>query len=89
MKRMCKPEERVKIQAWLESQSTLKPQGRKRFWKRFLSKDTGCRLGPNGQAKKTFQSPHAQEEAQVAAWSRNQEEQGFELSPDDLSDEFV
>ena len=89
MKRMCKPEERVKIDAWLKSQRTLKPQGRKRFWKRFLSKDTGCRLGANGQAKKTFQSPHAEEEAQVAAWSRNQEEQGFELSPDDLSDEFV
>ena len=67
MKRMCKPEERVKIEAWLENQSTLKPQGRKRFWKRFLTKDTGCRLGANGQGKKTFQSPHAEEEAQVAA----------------------
>ena len=90
LKRICRPDEKEKLEKWKLSTSTdLKPQGAKRWWKKFISTDIGCRLGKEGQPKKTFQSPFTKEENQVKLWSRRQMEEGIDLCQQDLADEFV
>ena len=90
LKRMASSAEREKLERFLALQdSKLKPQGRSRYWRRFISQDTGCRLAKNGSVKKTFQSPLREEEAILMSWARRTSEVGDELSVYDLQDEFV
>ena len=89
MQRMCSATETAKLQTWMAlSANQRDPRGRKRFWKKFESVDTGCRLGKDGGKKKTYVSPFEAEESQLKAWARHADEQGDELSPDDLVDKF-
>ena len=99
MKRICQADERAKLAMWelnmgkteldIEGQRNKAPSGKKRRWARFCSTDTGCRLGKDGQAKKTFQSPFVEEMNRVKLWSQRQMEDGLDLNITDLSDEFI
>jgi len=92
MKRLCKQEERDKAEEWKSKRAISHPTGshaHTRFWKKFRSQDTGCRMGKDGQAKKTFQSRFINEETQVKLWSQRQMQGGFELCITDLADEFI
>jgi hypothetical protein len=92
MKRLCKQEERDKAEEWKSKRAISHPTGSHtltRFWKKFRSQDTGCRIGKDGQAKKTFQSRFINEETQVKLWSQRQMQGGFELCITDLADEFI
>jgi len=89
VKRICKPKEQENNATWLQQNKTGPSAGSLRYWKRFSSTDTGCRLGPKGQKKKTFVSRFADEEHKVKAWSQRMMEQGFELCMHDLTDEFI
>ena len=90
LKRMCKEEERAKLEVWMKAkEGKAGPCGRRRWWKRFVSEDRGIRLGQDGAKKKTFESFFQVWEKQVAAWARRELEEGWALSQQDLADEFV
>ena len=85
LKRFLKPCEREKLKIWMQ----FKPQRCRRFWKRFQSTDTGCRLGANGAKKKTKISLFKEEMDQVSQWATRQESMGHDLSEDDLLQQFI
>ena len=63
--------------------------GKKRFWKKFTSTDSGKRIAAEGEAKRTFVSPFVAEEKCLKAWAARMQELGFDLSKDELLDQFV
>ena len=89
LQRFVKCEEREKLRAFLDAhQPQRERRGRQRFWKRFESTDTGCRIAKDGGKKKTFTSPYADIYEYVKSWADRQQELGFELNQDDLVDEM-
>ena len=89
LKRLATDKEQKKLSDWYErTKNERNKQGRGRFWKRFESKDKGRRIAEGGAAKKTFESPLRPIEEQVKKWSDRELEQGYEISQQDLVDEF-
>ena len=89
LKRISTEDARAKLDSWLKSRKdNVDARGRRWHWKRFDSRDNGCRVGKDGKTKKTYESPFAAEENAVKHWTRRQEEQGLALSQQDLADEF-
>ena len=89
LQRIASSRESEKLKKWLAlNEHQGDPRGRKRFWKHFASKDTGCRFAKDGSKKKTFVSFFAAEESKLKLWARHEEQQGHALSVEDLVDEF-
>ena len=63
-------------------------QGKQRYWKRFVSQDTGCRMTKQGDKLKTKTDHYAWAEERVKQWAHTELAAGFELSQQDLLDEY-
>ena len=58
LKRMVHPNEREKLEKWSQLHARKRDPRGKKIWSCFESKDTGCRLGPEGNKKKPSR-PHS------------------------------
>ena len=65
----------------------LKP-GVKPSWKRFLSTDTGRRVGPDGGKKQNRPDLFLSRQLKIGQWARREMGQGKGVSADDLFDEY-
>ena len=88
VKQWLKPDHQRRLDLWLQGQAALRQRRSCSRWLRFKSTDTGCRMGKNGEKKKTRPDLFAVFYPGLRQWCLEQRCAGWELSGDDLLDEY-
>jgi hypothetical protein len=64
-------------------------RGVKPTWSRYVSRDKGLRVAPDGEKKKTRPDHFEALQVSIGKWARAEQLAGNELAADDLFDEYV
>jgi len=89
VRQWLKPDHRRRLELWLEGQAALRQRRSCSRWLRFKSLDTGCRMGKDGEKKKTRPDLFDIFYPTLRQWSVEQRSAGWDISGEDLLDEYM